>query len=94
MGIAASLLSRAEPLSRRVVEGVNSSGQVYRPLSLIMFAIEHDLAPNSTFLLHFINVLLYAFSAVAVWLLYRALLPNASYLLPFAAAVLFRKLMP
>jgi hypothetical protein len=74
---------------RAGVEGANSSGQVYRPLSLIMFAIEHDLAPNSTFLLHFINVLLYAFSAVAVWLLYRALLPNASYLLPFAAAVLF-----
>lgn len=74
---------------RAGVEGANSSGQIYRPLSLIMFAIEHDIAPNSAFLLHFVNVLLYAFTAVAVWLLYRALVPNAPYLLPFAAAVLF-----
>lgn len=74
---------------RAGVEGANSSGQIYRPLSLIMFAIEHDIAPNSTFLLHFVNVLLYAFTAVVVWFLYRALVPNAPYLLPFAATVLF-----
>ncbi|MGZ4058969.1 MAG: hypothetical protein ACXVPU_08080, partial [Bacteroidia bacterium] len=48
----------------------NSNAGLYRPLSLIMFAIEYQLSPENPVLHHFINILLYA---LVCCLLFRAL---------------------
>ncbi len=43
------------------------AGDIYRPLSLLMFAVEWAVSPNNPVLSHFINVLLYAFTAFVVF---------------------------
>ncbi len=43
------------------------SGGRYRPLSLVTFAIEHQLWGNNPFLSHLINVVLYAFTGVVLY---------------------------
>lgn len=47
---------------RMGTEGANASALLYRPLSLVTFAIEHSLLPNSSSFGHFMNVLWYALS--------------------------------
>jgi len=47
---------------------------LYRPASLAMFAIEWQLFPGSSIPGHYMNVLLYALSAVLVFLVFRKLL--------------------
>lgn len=42
----------------------DANAGLFRPVSLIMFAIEHALSPDSPALHHFVNVLFYALSAV------------------------------
>lgn len=42
----------------------DANAGLFRPISLIMFAIEHDLNPDSATLHHFINVLFYCLSVV------------------------------
>ncbi|MEO8150047.1 MAG: glycosyltransferase family 39 protein [Bacteroidia bacterium] len=55
------------------------AGGRYRPLSLVTFAIEHQLFGNSPFLSHCINLLLYAFSGIVLFrLLKRVLINNDS----------------
>lgn len=51
---------------------------LYRPLSMVMFAVEWQLSPNNPFIHHAVNVLLYALTA---WLLFgflRKLFPGRS----------------
>ncbi len=48
-----------------------SDGNLYRPLSLLMFNLEWSIAPDQPFLPHLINVLLYALTCI---ILYRFLL--------------------
>jgi len=55
---------------RAGTEGANASALLYRPLSLITFAIEWSLAPDSPFLGHLMNVVWYA---LTVALLFAAL---------------------
>ncbi len=67
----------------------SGKGSLYRPLSLAMFALEWDLAPNKPWLYHLINVLLYALTA---WLLYKVvarLFPKYNPVLPFFSSILF-----
>jgi protein O-mannosyl-transferase len=45
----------------------NSAGTLYRPLSLVMFAIEWHISPDKPFLGHFMNVLLYAITAIVLF---------------------------
>lgn len=52
------------------------AGGRYRPLSLVTFAIEHQLFGNSPFLSHFINVLLYAFTGLVLFSLLKKILPG------------------
>lgn len=62
---------------------------LYRPLSLVMFAIEWQLAPNNPLLGHLMNILLYALTG---WLIYRLLhtwMKGQHVLVPLAAALLF-----
>ncbi len=64
------------------------AGGRYRPLSLVSFAIEHQLFGNSAFLSHLINVLLYALSGIVLFrLLKQHLVKNDS--LAFGIALFF-----
>lgn len=68
--------------------GMNLSGGRYRPLSLLMFAIEYQFfGPNPT-VGHFINVLLFAFTA---FLVFKVLLRwfGEDSIIPMVATLLF-----
>ncbi len=71
------------------------AGGRYRPLSLASFAIEHSLFGNDPAASHFINVFLYAFLGIVIFILLKRLLIDKptkySYLfhLPFLTALLF-----
>jgi tetratricopeptide (TPR) repeat protein len=62
---------------------------LYRPLSLAMFALEWQVAPNSTFLFHLNNVLLYSISAIFLFKLLVKLLPNVNQWVLFFTTLLF-----
>ncbi len=69
-------------------------GARYRPLSLVTFAIEHQVFGASPGISHFINALLYALTALLIFRLLSLVLPAKAagpwYLgLPFVAALLF-----
>ncbi len=65
-----------------------SNDELYRPLSLVMFAIEWQLFPNNPQVGHFINVLLYAFTCFVLFNLLSRLFKK-NYLLSFLATLLF-----
>jgi tetratricopeptide (TPR) repeat protein len=68
---------------------MNLEDGLYRPLSLAMFAIEWELAPDTPAVNHWVNVLLYAITCpLLFWVLHR-LLPRYSMAVPFIAALLF-----
>jgi len=48
-------------------QGMDLTGGRYRPLSLIMFAIEEQLSPGNPFLGHFINIVLYALTGMMLF---------------------------
>lgn len=52
------------------------AGKRYRPLSLVTFAIEYQLFGENPFISHLINVLLYAFTGVLLYLLFLKILPD------------------
>ncbi|HXH18908.1 MAG TPA: tetratricopeptide repeat protein, partial [Chitinophagales bacterium] len=66
-----------------------AKGTLYRPLSLVMFAVEWELFPNNPFPGHLLNVLLYALTAYLLFMLLCRLLPSVSMLLPFLVTLLF-----
>lgn len=62
---------------------------LYRPLSLILFAIEWQLFPDAPHIYHFINVLLYTFTG---FLLFKTLvksLPKLNIVFPFIVSLIF-----
>lgn len=67
----------------------NSPDNLYRPLPLIMFAIEWQIWPNNPMPGHVINVLLFALLCVLLFKLLTKLFPNYSILLPFITTLLF-----
>jgi len=67
----------------------NSNSGLYRPLSMVSFAIEWNISPNNPFLHHFINVLLYSISIGVLYRLLRSLFPNFSIWIPFCITLLF-----
>ncbi len=62
---------------------------LYRPLSLVMFATEWQIAPHQPWLGHLINVLLYALTGFLLFYFLSALFNNQPPWLPFIATVLF-----
>lgn len=62
---------------------------LYRPLSLVMFAIEWQLSPNNPFIHHLINILLYAGSIFLLYRFLRRLFKDHTAVLPFSIALLF-----
>lgn len=66
-----------------------AKGTLYRPLSLVMFAIEWELFPNNPLPGHLINVLLYALTAYVLFTLLCRLLPAVPLIVPFLITLLF-----
>lgn len=62
---------------------------LYRPLSVAMFAIEWELAPDNPLPGHFINVLMYALTAVVLLNVLRKLLHKLHPLIPLAVTLLW-----
>lgn len=66
-----------------------SNSGLFRPLSLLLFAIEWKIAPDSPGFYHFVNVLLYALSAYLVYRMLRELFRDYSVTLPALATLLW-----
>ncbi len=62
---------------------------LYRPLSVAMFAIEWQIAPDKPMLSHVINILLYALTAVILFSVLKKILQNHHPLIPLIATLLF-----
>lgn len=67
----------------------NFGGQLYRPVSLVQFAIEWELSPNNPFIHHLFNVLWFAMSVCLVFWVIKKWFPNSSVLIPLCTALLF-----
>jgi len=70
-------------------EALNLSGGRYRPLSIVMFAVEYQLWGINPAVNHFFNVLFFALSGVLIFLVLRRLLPMQNNWLPLVTAFLF-----
>ncbi len=66
-----------------------AKGTLYRPLSLVMFAIEWELFPNNPFPGHLMNVLLYSLTIYMLFALLSRLMASASLIIPFLITLLF-----
>ncbi|MEO6537265.1 MAG: hypothetical protein ABIT07_05550, partial [Ferruginibacter sp.] len=64
-------------------------GTQYRPVSLVMFAIEWQMFPQNAGVSHFINVLLYALTGLFLFFLLSKLFSAQNLLLPFLCTILF-----
>lgn len=62
---------------------------LYRPMSLLVFAMEWAVNDNAPGLYHFVNVVLYALTCVLVYKLLRRMLKDYSKILALVATVLF-----
>jgi protein O-mannosyl-transferase len=62
---------------------------LYRPLSMVMFAAEWGIAPNKPALSHWINVLLYAFTAFVLLRFLCNIFEGKNMLLPFAVTMIW-----
>jgi len=67
----------------------DANAGLYRPLSMVMFAIEWAVSPNNPAIHHFINVLLYALTIGLLFKLLIKLLPNYSVWVSFAITLIF-----
>ena len=67
----------------------NSRGVLYRPVSLVMFAIEWGISEDNPFLHHLINVLWYAGTALLLFFTLAKIWSSYHLLLPFAVSLLF-----
>jgi protein O-mannosyl-transferase len=67
----------------------DANAGLYRPLSMIMFAIEWAVSPNNPALHHFVNMLLYAVTIGLLFKLLLKLLPGYSVWASFAIVLVF-----
>lgn len=62
---------------------------LFRPLSLVLFAVEWQFFPKSPHVFHFVQVLLYAISSLLLYKTLRELFRDYSITLPFLATLLW-----
>ena len=74
---------------RAGTEGAGASALLYRPLSLVTFAVEWSLAPNSPGFGHFMNALWYALTAAMLFAALRLLFRGYHWLWAAGATLLF-----
>ena len=67
----------------------NTPNKFYRPLSLIMFAIEWQISPNNPTFHHVIHVLFYALTGFILFYTLSELLREYNLILPFIVSLLF-----
>ena len=66
----------------------NSPGSLYRPMTLLMFALEWQISPDNPFVGHLMNAVFYALSGWVLWITWRRVLAGYPPVLP-ALTVLF-----
>jgi tetratricopeptide (TPR) repeat protein len=66
-----------------------ASNDLYRPLSLVMFAAEQQIAPDTPAIGHFMNVVIFAGCVVLLFLLLDRLFEGKRKMAAFLAALLF-----
>lgn len=62
---------------------------LYRPLSMVMFAVEWQISPNTPALSHLVNVIFYAFSCSLLLIVLRKLFKKYHLLLALFACILW-----
>lgn len=67
----------------------NTPGTLYRPVSLILFALEWEIAPDQAWLGHLMNVLLYAVTAYLLFFSLLRLLGSSRILIVFLVTLFF-----
>jgi tetratricopeptide (TPR) repeat protein len=67
----------------------NFGGQLYRPISLIQFAIEWHISPNNPLIHHFFNIFWFGLTIGLVFVVLKKWFPTLSILLPLLVALLF-----
>lgn len=67
----------------------NTNGGLYRPLSLIFFAIEWQIMPNTPFIHHFFNVFFYVCSTILLFVILKHFLKNYTSWIPFFITLCF-----
>lgn len=67
----------------------NSSGTLYRPMSLAIFATVWQISPNNPFFYHLINVLLFALTGVVLYKVLRRFWPEQHPLVALAVSLIF-----
>ncbi len=65
------------------------SGPIYRPASLILFAIEWQFFPDSPHFYHFIHVLLFAITCLILYLVLCKLFESQNVLFPFICTLIY-----
>ncbi len=70
-------------------EALNLSGGRYRPLSIVMFAVEYQIWGINPAVNHFFNVLLFALTGLLLFIVLARLLPEQNLFIPFLTAFLF-----
>lgn len=65
------------------------NNQSYRPVTLLSFALEHEISPNNPRLSHFISVLLYAITAILVLLLTLRLFKGKNGVVPILITLVY-----
>jgi tetratricopeptide (TPR) repeat protein len=76
-------------------KGTKLAGGRYRPLSLVTFAIEYEFIGQSPHFSHFINVLLFAFCGIGIFIFTSKILSYSRFrsigdsIIPFLTAMLF-----
>lgn len=67
----------------------SASGNLYRPLSLAVFAVMWDISPGDPFPGHLLNCLLYALTAVLLFYFMARLTDSKNGFLPFLVALVY-----
>ena len=62
---------------------------LYRPLSMILFAVEWQFFPASPHIYHMVNVLLYALMGYLLFTFLTKLFPKVNLIFPFIISLLF-----
>ncbi|MBL0053198.1 MAG: hypothetical protein IPP29_17685 [Bacteroidetes bacterium] len=62
---------------------------LYRPLSMVMFAIEWEIAPNTPALGHWVNVLFYSLTAFMLFKFLAELFKGKNILFPLSIALIY-----
>ena len=68
---------------------LKSENDLYRPLSLVMFAVEYDISDGKPLLSHAINVILFSFCVVLLFIFLNEFFNRRKIALAFLAALIF-----